>query len=221
MTKRILSYEKQLLPEMSGYFNMVLDAADRLRDRGDFLVPERCQVILNEFRDEFDSARDYCKHCVTYREGNFASSEEMIHSYDHWCCSANRKPVTDHNFWRAFHRVWDAAIAEHKVYATKKTIDEDVREYVRGRMLVRKKTLNVRGWMNLRFTDSSYIDEEEIEQEPVAITVASTPVEVAPAVPLAIAAWAPAPSTKKQDQKPVDAEADASEVDRLLDELGV
>ena len=42
-------------------------------------------------------------------------------------------------------------------------------------MLVRKKTLNVRGWMNLRFTDSSYIDEEEIEQEPVTITVASTP----------------------------------------------
>ena len=70
VTKRILSYEKQLLPEMSGYFNMVLDAADRLRDRGDFLVPERCQVLLNEFRDEFDSARDYCKRCVTYREGS-------------------------------------------------------------------------------------------------------------------------------------------------------
>ena len=189
MTKRILSYEKQLLPEMSGYFNMVLDAADRLRDRGDFLVPERCQVILNEFRDEFDSARDYCKHCVTYQEGNFASSEEMFQAYDRWCCSANRKAVTDWNFWRVFHRVWDGAIAEHKIYATKKTTDEDVREYVRGRMLVRRKTLNVRGWMNLRLTDSSYIEEEE--NEPVTIPVASTPVAVAPATPLAITSPAP------------------------------
>lgn len=212
VTNRILSYEQRLLGEMSGYFNMVLDAADRLGDRGDFLVPDSCQVLLNEFRDEFDSARDYCKRCVTHHEGSFAQSQEMLRAYNRWCSLSNRKPVSDWNFWRSFHRVWKETIEAHKVYATKQTIEDEEEWYVTGRKRIKRKTLNVRGWMNLRFTDSSYVDEEP----PASITVTTTPAAAALATPLAIAA--PALSPQRQESK--DTPMADDEVNRFLDELG-
>ena len=130
--------------------------------------------------------------------------------YKRWTCWGNRKPVSDVNFWHTFHQFFADAIKSHAIYPTKKVLEREDIVYAGARTITRRFKKSVNGWKGIVCSEDCYVGAEESEI-----------VDERMEEPLAIAAPAPAPTpaAKKQDQQPVDAQADAAEVDRLLDEL--
>ena len=154
---------------MPGVLNRVSEAARRLSDRGNFHIPDCCVELAERYRIEFDTAKEFCKTCITLSEKDFSAAIDVYTVYRSWCIDRGGKPVGYHNFWTTFNAVWRKEIDSHVIYRTKGS------HYDR----IKKTSTRARGWSGIRWFNADYetVEEEESIQD---VPVQVVPVKVVP-----------------------------------------
>lgn len=95
--------------EASGILNWMLRGAARLKQRGDFAVPQACRVAVQREQRDANPARRFLESNVTAVDGEPIVKNWLYGKYKQWCKDRGHESLHELNFGKEFWRVFPNA----------------------------------------------------------------------------------------------------------------
>jgi P4 family phage/plasmid primase-like protien len=96
---------EKLREELPGVFNWAVEGLRRLLKQGHFTHCQKCQALLDQHRQESDTARLFVSACCEKQPGWVTFSVPLYQFYAHYCRVTGRKAVAETEFGRRLKRL--------------------------------------------------------------------------------------------------------------------
>lgn len=93
-------FQRDLLPEASGVLNRCLDGAQRLADRGHFLIPASIVSRQKEILREASTVAAFASECLLEDPNARTPKAKIYETYERYCRGHSRSAAAENIFWR-------------------------------------------------------------------------------------------------------------------------
>lgn len=90
--------------ELSGLLNLALDGLDRLRETGDFSLPESNDERLEYYEQFSDPIKEFAINCMENSDGVRVKKDTVYNAYTNFCRQNDYESSVDSVFWRQLRR---------------------------------------------------------------------------------------------------------------------
>jgi putative DNA primase/helicase len=113
---------EELSMELPGIFNWAYQGLLRLRQRGRFIVPEKCRRAIEQYRRDVNPARAFLlDNYVCSLEFEGLPSREVYDCYVRWCHENGYRPLNSNNFGKEVRRTMPDVTVSQPCYQGKRT----------------------------------------------------------------------------------------------------
>lgn len=110
---------KELLPEVSGIFNWMIEGLKRLEQRGTFEINEEMANIINDFKKENSPIITFIEDNLEIDQSGQIFKNELYDKYALWCKKSGYKPLSDKKVTKEMKHFYKRSIKEGKVKETR------------------------------------------------------------------------------------------------------